>query len=215
MTRVLSFHRWSTFCNDVKVNHCFAALHSTESSSTGRTTEGDRGNSNQPNADKKGKKVHFAEDKISDECQKDDPPATLVKDDLQKNSAEDAVTKHYEKKEKPTVSPQVSPEFTQGILPDSSPDSDADSKKENHYGSYWKDEENFPGYSEDILPDDADQAKLKTRYRAIPEEFYTRSGLRPIGPHNFQKWFAKARGSGLRWHFWEWFSGSVDCLWCF
>ena len=95
------------------------------------------------------------------------------------------MTKHYEKEEKPTVSPQVSPEFTQGILPDSSPDCNADSKKENHYGSYWKGEENFPRYSEDILPDDADQAKLKKRYRAIPEEFYARSGLRPIGPHNF------------------------------
>ena len=59
-----------------------------------------------------------------------------------------------------------------------------------------------------ILPNDMDQAKLRKRYRAIPEEYYTKSGLRPITPNNFQKWFSRAKGRGLKWHFWEVCSGS-------
>ncbi|CAL1138133.1 unnamed protein product [Cladocopium goreaui] len=69
-------------------------------------------------------------------------------------------------------------------------------------------EDDFPQYKEDILPNDMDQAKLRKRYRAIPEEYYSKSGLRPITPNNFQKWFSRAKGRGLKWHFWEVCSGS-------
>ena len=37
-------------------------------------------------------------------------------------------------------------------------------------------EDDFPQYKEDILPNDMDQAKLRKRYRAIPEEYYSKSG---------------------------------------
>ena len=69
-------------------------------------------------------------------------------------------------------------------------------------------EEDFPKYSLDVLPDDMDHNKLNKRYKAIPEEFYTKSGLRPVTPKNFKRWFNMARGRGLRWHFWELCSGS-------
>lgn len=76
---------------------------------------------------------------------------------------------------------------------------------------YYEDVEHFDKYTEDKFPDNLDYEyyqKLKKRYRAIPEEFYQKSGLRPVRPNNFHKWFAKMRGRGLRWHVWEWFSGS-------
>eukprot|EP00435_Cladocopium_sp_Y103_P067718 s113_g30.t1 len=63
-------------------------------------------------------------------------------------------------------------------------------------------------YVEDHFPDNVDEAKLKKRYKAIPEEYYTKSGFHPVTPQNFKSWFAKAKGRGLRWHAWELCSGS-------
>ena len=63
-------------------------------------------------------------------------------------------------------------------------------------------------YDGDTLPQGVDETKLRRRYRAIPEEFYTTTGLCPVTPSNFSQWFAKAKGKGLRWHAWEIFSGS-------
>ena len=69
-------------------------------------------------------------------------------------------------------------------------------------------EEDFPLYNGDIFPEDVEKNNLAKKYRAMPEEYYTRSGLRPITPWNFRKWFDQAKGKKLRWHFWEIFSGS-------
>ena len=70
------------------------------------------------------------------------------------------------------------------------------------------DEEIFPRYKEDQIPENMDHNKMVKRYRAIPEEFYSKSGFRPITPSNFPKWFQRARNKGLKWHFWEICSGS-------
>ena len=71
-------------------------------------------------------------------------------------------------------------------------------------------ESDFPIYTEDMLPDGADHVKLKKRYKAIKEEFYTQSGHRPVTPSNFRSWMNKSKGRNKRWHFWEIFSGSAD-----
>ena len=63
-------------------------------------------------------------------------------------------------------------------------------------------------YAGDQLPSSVDARKLERRYKAIPEEFHTKSGLMPVTPDNFRSWFGPLRGRGLRWHFWEIFSGS-------
>ena len=62
--------------------------------------------------------------------------------------------------------------------------------------------------SEDNFPPTADQAKLNRRYKAILEEYYTKTGLHPVTPQNFPAWFAKAKGRGICWHAWEICSGS-------
>eukprot|EP00435_Cladocopium_sp_Y103_P052779 s971_g16.t1 len=69
-------------------------------------------------------------------------------------------------------------------------------------------EEDFPAYKEDMLPDGHDVTRLRKKYRAMPEEYYTRTGLKPVTPKNFPKWFMHAKGKKLRLHFWEVFSGS-------
>ena len=61
-------------------------------------------------------------------------------------------------------------------------------------------------YEHDDIPED--DYKLKKRYKAIPEEYYTTTGLHPVTPHNFKDWFAQAKGRGLQWHAWEICSGS-------
>ncbi|CAK8996615.1 1-alkyl-2-acetylglycerophosphocholine esterase [Durusdinium trenchii] len=66
-------------------------------------------------------------------------------------------------------------------------------------------------YVQDVLPaehDHLDVLKLNKRYKAIPEEYYSKSGLTPVTPGNFKAWFSKTRGRGLRWHAWELCSGS-------
>eukprot|EP00435_Cladocopium_sp_Y103_P076100 s59_g76.t1 len=69
-------------------------------------------------------------------------------------------------------------------------------------------EEDFPAYKEDMFPDGQDVTRLRKKYKAMPEEYYTRTGLKPVTPKNFSKWFMHAKGKKLRWHFWEVFSGS-------
>lgn len=63
-------------------------------------------------------------------------------------------------------------------------------------------------YREDHFPEDVDVSKVKKRYRAIPDKYYTTTGLHPVTPDNFHGWFRKAKGRGLRWHAWELCSGS-------
>ena len=52
--------------------------------------------------------------------------------------------------------------------------------------------------------------ELARDYRAMPEEFYSKTGKRPVTPENFERWFAevKASQSNPTWHFLELFSGS-------
>ena len=87
---------------------------------------------------------------------------------------------------------------------------DAEGEPEVDY-TYYDDIKHFDKYMVDDFPENLDESymqKLKKHYKAIPEEFYTKSGLRPVRPENFNKWFSRMKGKGLRWHFWEWFSGS-------
>ena len=74
--------------------------------------------------------------------------------------------------------------------------------------SWHFEEESFPRYKEDQIPESMDRGKMTKRYKAIPEEFYSKSGYRPITPTNFPRWFQRARNRGLKWHFWEICSGS-------
>ena len=69
----------------------------------------------------------------------------------------------------------------------------------------------FPHYGGDRFPSHwSEQRKLKTarHYKAIPEEFYTKTGRRPVTPENVKQWVHHCQGRGLRFQFWEWFSGS-------
>ena len=69
----------------------------------------------------------------------------------------------------------------------------------------------FESYVEDQFPEHwsaSEKKKAAKKYEAIPEEYYTKSGMRPITPGNFQNWFSRAKGRGLRWHFQEICSGS-------
>ena len=75
------------------------------------------------------------------------------------------------------------------------------------------DPEQFPVYSGDTFPDhwdDARRAKATHYYKALPEEFYTKSGRRPITPWNARAWLEKASSTKqpLRLQFWEMCSGS-------
>ena len=69
----------------------------------------------------------------------------------------------------------------------------------------------FPGYSGDQFPshwEESRKRKTAKYYKAIPEEFYSQTGRRPVTPSNMQKWMDHCGGHGLRFQAWEWFSGS-------
>ena len=75
------------------------------------------------------------------------------------------------------------------------------------------DSEHFPVYSGDTFPahwDDVRRARADHYYKAIPEEFYSKSGRRPVTPWNARKWLEKVHNTGqpLRLQLWEMCSGS-------
>ena len=63
------------------------------------------------------------------------------------------------------------------------------------------DAELFPPYTGDNFPEHWPPERIKKAkqyYRAMPEEFYSQSGRRPIAPRNFTAWTQKSRGKSLR-----------------
>ena len=73
------------------------------------------------------------------------------------------------------------------------------------------DPKDFPHYDGDVFPDhwsEDKKLKMQEKYKAIPEEFYTKSGRKPITPKNVKPWLKAAAGRGLRWQFWELCPGS-------
>ena len=74
-----------------------------------------------------------------------------------------------------------------------------------------EDVEIFPPYAGDSFPEHWPPERVKKAkqyYRAMPEEFYSQSGRRPITPRNFTAWMQKSRGRSLRLQFQELCSGS-------
>ncbi|CAE7420861.1 RE2 [Symbiodinium natans] len=104
------------------------------------------------------------------------------------------------------ATPVTTPEPLQA-QPSSSPSTANQAASETHY----LDPEAFPAYDGDHFPEhwSAERTKQAQQYyRAIPEEFYTKSGRRPVTPRNAREWLQQARGKELRFQFWEWCSGS-------
>ncbi|CAE7404059.1 unnamed protein product, partial [Symbiodinium necroappetens] len=69
----------------------------------------------------------------------------------------------------------------------------------------------FPCYGGDRYPShwsDERCAKAERYYKSVPEEYYSRSGRRPITPDNIESWMSSASNRGLRFQAWEWFSRS-------
>ena len=77
-------------------------------------------------------------------------------------------------------------------------------------------EKDFDVYTGDVFPEhwnDGEKKRYSKRYAAMKEEYYTKTGRKPITPGNFKKWFARSKGQGLRWHFQELCSGSGRLSW--
>ena len=69
----------------------------------------------------------------------------------------------------------------------------------------------LPLYVEDTLPTSLsaeEVKKLQKDYRAMPEEFYTKSNRRVVTPSNFSVWFKESKKHKARWQVWELCSGS-------
>ena len=64
-------------------------------------------------------------------------------------------------------------------------------------------------YQGDVFPGHLPDGKLRylqKMYKAVPEEFYTKTKRRPVTPRNVRSWWKKRQGNHF--HFWEWCSGS-------
>lgn len=71
----------------------------------------------------------------------------------------------------------------------------------------------LPLYEGDVIPDritEHDKKALEKDYKAMPEEFYTRTNRRAVRPEQFPQWFndQKSRKNKVRWNCWELCSGS-------
>ena len=70
-------------------------------------------------------------------------------------------------------------------------------------------DESSTEYAGDIFPGHLEDGKLRylqKMYRAIPEEFYTKTKKVPVTPYNARSWARKHKGKTF--HLWEWCSGS-------
>ena len=64
-------------------------------------------------------------------------------------------------------------------------------------------------YQGDVFPGHLPDGKLRylqKMYRAIPEEYYSKTKKQPVTPRNARSWMKKQKTKGY--HFWEWCSGS-------
>ena len=64
-------------------------------------------------------------------------------------------------------------------------------------------------YQGDVFPGHLPDGKLRylqKMYKAVPEEFYTKTKRTPVTPRNVRSWWKKRQGNHF--HFWEWCSGS-------
>ena len=86
----------------------------------------------------------------------------------------------------------------------------------DHLEEYWQNRKDLetwlPHYFGDRFPD-FDEKRLKElyhEYKAMPEEFYTKSGKRPVTPDNVDQWLREVckHHDNPSWHFVELFSGS-------
>ena len=87
----------------------------------------------------------------------------------------------------------------------------------DHYQEYWQNKKDLeswlPPYHEDHFPRHFDEDKIKSlrqEYRSMPEEFYTKSGKRPVTPDNVELWLkeVQSKHDNPSWHFVELYSGS-------
>ena len=167
-----------------------------------------------PDIDKKMELAEEGDGRAVDILSKQGSDKTREESHVKHNDREDLRDQHFSKqpcgdrvqqplKEQP--SKQVQFNLTSNDNPTNEVNHN-DNLKDNliHYDN----EAEFPGYAEDVFPEGVDHTVLKKKYKSMPEEYYTRSGLRPITPWNFKSWFNQARNKRLRWHFWELFSGS-------
>lgn len=70
-------------------------------------------------------------------------------------------------------------------------------------------DESSTEYAGDIFPGHLEDGKLRylqKMYKAIPEEFYSKTKKVPVTPCNARSWARKHKGKNF--HLWEWCSGS-------
>jgi len=70
-------------------------------------------------------------------------------------------------------------------------------------------DESSQDYVGDIFPGHLEDGKLRylqKMYKAIPEEYYTKTKKAPVTPSNARSWAKKNKGKNF--HLWEWCSGS-------
>ena len=71
-------------------------------------------------------------------------------------------------------------------------------------------DEQLVKYEQDYFPEHLPEHKLKylhKMYKAVPEEFYTKTKRTPVTPMNVRAWL-RGRKEKVRYNFWEWCSGS-------
>ena len=77
---------------------------------------------------------------------------------------------------------------------------------DNYMQEYMDTEQEYQG---DVFPGHLPEGKLRylqKMYKAVPEEFYTKTKRQPATPRNVRSWWKKRQGGHF--HFWEWCSGS-------
>ena len=148
----------------------------------------------------------LADSELTDSKEADDTfPEAEITEALEKaldSTSEEAISTAI------TSSSPTEESMTKAMTPSSTSEEPMSTATDEVFGTGF---DKLPLYARDDFPShlsSSDLTRLHKDYRAMPEEYYTRSGKRVVTPQNFNTWLGEARRKKVKWHGWELCSGS-------
>ena len=152
------------------------------------------------------KQVSFADSELTDSKEADDTfPEAEITEAVEKaldSTSEEAISTAI------TSSSPIEESMTKAMTPSSTSEEPVSTAIDEVFGTGF---DKLPLYARDDFPphlSSSDLTRLHKDYKAMPEEYYTRSGKRVVTPQNFNTWLGEARRKKVKWHGWELCSGS-------
>ncbi|CAK9111649.1 1-alkyl-2-acetylglycerophosphocholine esterase [Durusdinium trenchii] len=147
------------------------------------------------------KQVSFADSELTDSKEADntfhEAEITEAVEKALDSTSEEAISTAI------TSSSPTEESMTKAMTPSSTSEEPVSTAIDEVFGTGF---DKLPLYARDDFPSylsSSDLTRLHKDYKAMPEEYYTRSGKRVVTPQNFNTWLGEARRKKVKWHGWD------------